>query len=370
VQSRSIRAFDYLPVWVAAASFLFTAAAYGWFHSTGTALLGMDASWLIAIVRVEFLAVHAFLFLMILAVRRPQLPQFQGLRCLGLGLLLFFYMTAAHSLASWQGVVLFASLGAATYLGFFVNLDEGIRKLPELGLRWICNLVLLILLARWFEMPSEVSTWDIGDGILSVGGLYFLGLTGLEVSGLYRKPFLLDIGRGIVGHTARAGSALSRHPELQATHGPLYWAVVPILGSAALNFLPLIFAGYVAGAGARLIDASIEWPRNAEIQQWWFPAILALILLPVRCYQFHLFTEGRVRSRILSILAALYLLVAAFRVREDPTYHFAYTLFPEDAYGGFLLLEVPLLLFLVPATWLVFAFPRVTRSTRTSASGS
>ena len=54
----------------------------------------------------------------------------------------------------------------------------------------------------------------------------------------------------------------------------------------------------------------------------------------------------------------------------DPTYHFAYSLFPADAYEGFLLLEIPLLLFLVPATWLRLAFPGVSRSTRTSTNGS
>jgi hypothetical protein len=70
---------------VATASFLLTSAAYVWFDRTGTPLLlGMDAPWLVAIVQVEFLAVHSFLFMMMVAVRRPQLPQFQGLRLLGL----------------------------------------------------------------------------------------------------------------------------------------------------------------------------------------------------------------------------------------------------------------------------------------------
>ena len=355
---RLSRAFECLPVWAAAASFLFTSAAYGWFHWTGTPLLGMDAPWLVAIVNVEFLAIHSFPFVMMIALRRPRLPQFQGLRVLLLGLLLLMYLAGAHSVAGWQGVGLFASLATITYLGFLVNLDEGIRKFPELGLRWLGNYILLVFLARWFQLPSDAASWSIGDGILPVGGLYFLGLAWLELSGLYRKPFLLDTGRGIAERSARWGDSFSPAPHLQASHGPLYWAVVPILGSAALNFVPLLAAGYVAGAGARLIDAGVEWPRSAEIQQWWFPAIVTLMLLPVRCWQFHRLTGGRARNKIFSVLAALYLLVAFFRYRADPTYHFAYSLLPEDAYGGFVLLEIPLLLFLVPATWLVLAFPR------------
>jgi hypothetical protein len=350
---------------------VFTSAAYGWFHWTDKPFLGMDAPWLVTIVHVEFLAIHSFPFVMMIALRRPRLPQFQGLRVLLLALLLLMYLAAAHSVAGWQGVGLFASLATITYLGFLVNLDEGVRKFPELGLRWLCNYILLVFLAAWFQLPSDAASWGIGDGILPVGGFYFLGLAWLELSGFYRKPFLLDTGRGIAERSARWGDSFSPAPHLQASHGPLYWAVVPILGSSALNFLPLLAAGYVAGAGARLIDAGVEWPRSAEIQQWWFPSIMALVLLPARCYQFHLVTRGRTRRRGLSILAAAYLLVGVLRVHADPTYHFAYSLVPEDAYEGFLLLEVPLLLCLVPATWWVLAFPgEFSRSTRTSRSGS
>jgi hypothetical protein len=147
--------------------------------------------------------------------------------------------------------------------------------------------------------------------------------------------------------------------------------VAPILGCAGLCFLPLLLSGYLAGAGARFIDEWLEWPLSANVQRWWFPFVMALVLLAARGYQFHLLTTGRTRRKILSILTASYLLVAAFRVRADPTYHFAYSLFPEDAYAGFLLLEIPLLLVLLPATWLVLAFPgNVTRSTRTSTNGS
>jgi hypothetical protein len=140
--------------------------------------------------------------------------------------------------------------------------------------------------------------------------------------------------------------------------------VVPILGSAALSFLPLLLAGYAAGAGARFLDARIEWPASALIWQWWFPAVVASILLGARCYQFHLLTRGRarLRARILAVLVLLYLGVAVLRYRADPTYHFDYSLFPEDAYEGFLWL-VPLLFFLVPATWLAFAFPKARNRT-------
>jgi hypothetical protein len=359
-----------LPVWAATASLLFTSAAYGWFQRTRTPLLGMDADWLVAIVNVEFLVVHSFPFLLMVALQRPRLPQWQGVRGLAFGLLLLMYFTGAHDLAGWQGVGLFASLAAVTYLGFFVRFDEGIHKFPELGLRWLCNTILLISLAAWFQLPSDAASWDVGNGVLPVGGLYFLCLAGLELSGFYQKPLLLDAGRRIPGGFDRIGGSFPRSSELYSGHGPVYWAVAPILGSAALNLGPLLLAGYVAGAGARFIDASFDWPRSAHIEQWWFPAIMALILLSVRCYQLHWLLKDRARNVILSFLIALYLLVAFFRYRADPTYHFAYSSFPADAYEGFLLVEIPLLLFLVPATWLRLAFPKVNRSTRTSASGS
>jgi hypothetical protein len=201
--------------------------------------------------------------------------------------------------------------------------------------------------------------------------LYFLALAVLELSGLYQKPFLLEFGRAVAERSAGVGTTLRTPPALPAGHGPLYWALAPILGCAGLCFLPLVLSGYLAGVGARFIDEWLEWPSSANIQRWWFPFVMALVLLAARGYQFHLLTKGRTRRRILSILAASYLLVAVLRVRADPTYHFAYSLFPEDAYEGFLLLEVPLLIFLLPATWLVLAFPgNVTRSTRTSRSES
>jgi hypothetical protein len=358
VKSRLSRALDQLPIWAAAAGFLFTSAAYGWYQRTGTPLLGMDAPWLVAIVHVEFLAVHSFPFLIMIVIGRPELPQLQGVRLLGLGLLFLMYSAGAHSVAGWPGVGLFASLAAITYLGFFVNIDEGIRKFPEAVFRWLCNLALLMFLVVWFDLPSDAASWGIGDGILPVGGLYFLGLAGLELSGLYQQPFLLDAGRGISARSERIGNKLSRPRDRKASHSDLYWAVVPILGSAALNFLPLLLAGWVAGAGARFIDARVEWPRSANIEQWWFPAVMALVLLTARSYQFSRLLRGRTRNRILAVLAASYALVAILRYRADPTYHFAYVLFPGDAYTGFLLLEIPLLLFLVPATWCSFAFPR------------
>ncbi len=364
------RILERLPVWAAAATFLLTASAYGWYHKTGAPLLGMDAYWLVSIVQIEWLAIHSFPFIMMVVSQRPSLPQWQGLRGLVFAVLLLFYLLAAHSIAGWPGVGLFFSLTAVTYLGFFVNLDEKIRKLPELGLRWLSNVVLLVFLGVWFELPSNVDNWSIGDGLLPLGGLYFLGLAGLELSGLYQAPFLLEAGRGIERQLAQVGSALPPTPALQSSRGPLYWAFAPIFGSAVLNILPLLLAGYVAGAGARLIDAHFEWPRSAHIQQWWFPAILTVFLLPVRCWQLRFLLMLR-RAAVLWILTGLYLVVAVIRYRADPTYHFAYSLLPEDAYAGFLLLEVPLLFFLVPATWLVLAFPKdLSRNTRTSASGS
>ena len=359
-----------LPVWAATASLLFTSAAYGWFLRTGTPLLGMDADWLVAILNVEFLVVHSFPFLLMIVLQHPRLPQWQGVRGLGFGLLLLMYVTGAHDLAGWQGVGLFLSLAGVTYLGFFVRFDEGIHKFPELGLRWLCNTILFMSLIVWFQLPSDAESWEVYDGVLPVGGLYFLGLAGLELSGLYQKPLLLNAGRRIPGRFDRIGGSFPRSSELYSGHGPVYWAVAPILGSAALNFGPLLLAGYVAGAGARFIDARFDWPRSAHIEQWWIPAIMALILLSVRGYQLHWLLKGRARNVALSFLIALYVLVAFFRYRADPTYHFAYSSFPADAYEGFLLLEIPLLLFLVPITWLRLAFPAVSRSTRTSASGS
>jgi hypothetical protein len=95
------------------------------------------------------------------------------------------------------------------------------------------------------------------------------------------------------------------------------------------------------------------------------------MLLPVRAFQLRRLLKGKARTIGLTVLAALYLLVAALRVRADPTYHFEYSLFPEDAYLGFLLLEIPLLFILIPATWAAVAFPGdVGPSTRTPRSGS
>jgi len=358
VKTRGARLVELLPVWAATASLLFTSAAYGWFWRTATPLVGIDAYWLVGIVIIEFLVIHSFPFLTMVVLQRSRLPQWHGVRGLAFGVLLLAYLAASHSAGGWHGVELFLSLTAVTYLGFFVSLEERIHKLPELGLRWLCNTVLLASLGAWFQLPSDSASWSVGDGVLPLGGWYFLGLAGLETSGLYRQPFLLDAGRRARKRFAPIGNALPRTPELQSRQGDLYWAVVPILGSAAFNFLPLVLAGYVAGAGARLIDRTFEWPRSERIEQWWFPSILALILLTARWCQLHWLLRGRARRVATALLVALYLLVAVLRYRADPTYHFAYVLFPEDAYAGFFLLEVPLLLFLVPATWLALAFPK------------
>ena len=43
-------------------------------------------------------------------------------------------------------------------------------------------------LVVWFQLPSDAESWGVYDGVLPVGGLYFLGLAGLELSGLYQSP--------------------------------------------------------------------------------------------------------------------------------------------------------------------------------------
>jgi hypothetical protein len=376
-----------LPVFGAGASLLLTSAAYGWYGRTGTPLplLGLKASTLVGILQVECFVVPSFPFIMAVLLQRPRSPQWKGVRVLVFAILILGTTSFVFDLDGWEGIGLFVSLTAMTYLGFFVGVEERLHRLPELALRWIANVLLLFALVGWFQLPSEVESWEIDDGVLPVGGLYFLTLAMLELSGFYESAFLRNAGRILTTDSARR---VAETPKIAHDPGTDDWyrAAMPIAGSAALNLGPLLVAGYLAGAGARFIDARFEWPLSDHLERLWFPLIMILVLLPVRCYQLHLVLGMRERARARSgasrailrfgVLATLYILVAALRYRADPTYHFAYALFPADAYGGFVLLEIPLLLFLVPATWarLGFGAPgalvtdRLSESTRSRVS--
>jgi hypothetical protein len=87
------------------------------------------------------------------------------------------------------GILTFAGLTMATYLGFLLHMTRGLEIL-RLGFRWLLSFILFVALAGITRMPEAVESWSDTSRVYAFGFHYFLILGVLEWIGIYQAPWI------------------------------------------------------------------------------------------------------------------------------------------------------------------------------------
>ena len=146
----------------------------------GRPLSFMPSEWLCIVTLAQFLAIHSFFFLLLIAMPNPKYWEWRTFQFIVFASILSFYMAVALS----QGVdcmTAFLSGALATYGGMLLR-GTGGNAVNLAVKRWAASLALFVVmaLATGGNMPGREGTRTLYFGLF-----YFLGLMGLEWSGVY-----------------------------------------------------------------------------------------------------------------------------------------------------------------------------------------
>lgn len=95
-------------------------AAYVAAYYEGTELFGLSARWLSELMQIEFLVIHSFLFLGLIALPKADTKKEKITQWSAFFVFLSGYLLFASS-AGWAGIGAFLGATAATYFGFLLN---------------------------------------------------------------------------------------------------------------------------------------------------------------------------------------------------------------------------------------------------------
>lgn len=362
--SASLRAAEILRVVAAAAPLAFLAIAYAAVARSGTPFAGLDAGWLRAMMEIELLAIHSFVFLLPLVVFRTARPEARALMWFALLLLLGIYCAASYKLASWPGVIAFVSLATATYLGAFLN------RVPEgaglrLSVRWVCNLIFVAIAFHAAGVDGPRGHWTNTVNPL-VAGMWFFGLSALmEATGIYHARGWADAETRFspfwtsLRYQEASSYSLAEHVR---------FGIVPVLGTLLLCAAPLVLGALLVGALTERVDAAVigsdwreQWFQRQRVLKSWIPPLLAVILITWRSLQILWAARSLNRdpqwawARSLSLWSALAALTAAYAAcgywLAADGWRESSSLLAFDPLAKFALAEVIVLLVLAPTTW-------------------
>ena len=151
---------------------------------TGQSYLGISRLWLAQMLKIEFLVIHSFPFITLIALAKPQTRNKKIIQWVGFSGLMCLYIGGVCAVGGWQGLVLFVSLTISTYLGFMLQLYERNTKVI-LCVRWAVNTTVFLACAMIFRLPSTVNDWHLASTAPSCGLVYFVIITLVEFSGFY-----------------------------------------------------------------------------------------------------------------------------------------------------------------------------------------
>ena len=156
----------------------------------GRPLRIMPPEWLCTMTAAQFLAIHSFFFLLLIAMPSPKCWEWRTFQFIIFGSILSFYMAAALS-QGFDCMTAFLSGALATYGGMLLRGASG-NAVSLAVKRWAASLALFVvlILATGAGMPGREGTRTLYFGLF-----YFLGLMALEWSGVYevrwKRKFLL-----------------------------------------------------------------------------------------------------------------------------------------------------------------------------------
>jgi hypothetical protein len=149
----------------------------------------MDRRWLGALMGIEFLVIHSFPFMMLIGSVRPRDDGARKCRSAAFWGLFAVYFLFAAQLAGAAGVLAFAGLTVATYLGYLLRRTSP-DAVMQLAARWASSFLVFIICSAAAGMPEGVDDWPEHGRVLFFGLAYFLVLGLLEATGFYDGKFL------------------------------------------------------------------------------------------------------------------------------------------------------------------------------------
>ena len=174
--------------WLAAIPCYFLATAYVG-ALAGTPLPFLDEKWLQVMMRTQFLVIHSFPFLMLIALVRPTLLRWRILQWyIFVGFFSVYILLSRQD--GWDGVIAFVAGTVGVYGGFLLRLSDQ-KALAQMGKRWLASFALFIGAAILFRTPEDVADWTHSRAALYLGCLFYLGTGILENLGVYERPWNL-----------------------------------------------------------------------------------------------------------------------------------------------------------------------------------
>lgn len=186
----------------------------------GVQFLGASLDWgrpflsgptLAPLVQVEFLALHAGLFLGAFGFAPASgAEQRAGQRAILVGLVLFYLLMALG--ISWRVALEFFLLMLGTNLGLLLTRQQG-TVMAQMVARWTIGFVLFLALAILFELPKNLEHWVDAEQVLHVGAAYFLGIAFLDLAGFFLRSvprFYLTLAKQSRHYGQRNGGEMQR----------------------------------------------------------------------------------------------------------------------------------------------------------------
>jgi len=202
-----------VPFWrrgVSAAPALLLAGAFG-LALAGRPLPGAGAAGLCHLVGVEFLVIHSFPFLSLITLPRVTTRRWRIFQWYLFVTWFLLYVAFAVKDDGAAGLAAFASGTLATYLGFLLR-RTGQRAIVVLFKRWLAGFALFLVCA----VVAGSQGWRVSPTTLWHGAAYFALLGGVELTGLYERPWragLKSVGERLARKWARRQLKKAVQPE-------------------------------------------------------------------------------------------------------------------------------------------------------------
>ena len=145
---------------------------------------GMEHKRLGHLMMIEFLVIHSFGFLGVLAMAKPTMKGQRPLQWIIFCGLTALYFVFAYSAGGISGIISFVSLGVVTYFGFLLNLTSE-RAKAHLITRWLLSAFIYAITMEIAGADSSMRDWTRNVHALYFGMLYFGVLGLLEWSSFY-----------------------------------------------------------------------------------------------------------------------------------------------------------------------------------------
>lgn len=186
---------------------LLTASTYGSALWAERPWFGFTVDWLTIMMQIEFLVIHSFAFIMVIACLKPKRPFLKFMRWVAFAAFAALYVFAAwESKGGWASVGAFLGLTAVTYLGAMLH-RIWIGELVLLGVRWMVNSFAFLFLADKTGTPDVVNDWVGQPSVLEFGFWYFAVLVIFEG--------MISWGRWFLTRTQKEGDAVDPKSELK-----------------------------------------------------------------------------------------------------------------------------------------------------------